>query len=91
MMPWPMRTDMNEIWRFVRSDRRGAFAGRHEGKCHVCHRQTLITYKLPADRFDDGNLEGCGYYCGYCGWSAAGARRKSICCDVLVIETRRLK
>lgn len=53
---------------------------RHEGECDICHRDTLLTFRLPQfereERVDrDGQTrEECGYFCPACDFSNAGSR-----------------
>lgn len=54
---------------------------RLEGKCPNCKRAGgFVSYQLPGDADEplraDGN-EQAAFYCQYCEWSAAGARKGS--------------
>lgn len=51
---------------------------RFEGKCH-CRANAMFSYQLPDLDDDRGeDEESCGYWCGACGFSNAGAREKEV-------------
>ena len=51
---------------------------RFVGKCH-CRANALFSYQLPGLDHDRGeNEETCGYWCGACGFSNAGSRKKDV-------------
>lgn len=50
----------------------------HEGRCDSCGARALYSFQLPGDLpglFFDEDFEGCGYWCGCCGFSSAGSRQ----------------